>query len=93
MNYWCETAEEKAELAQSLTENGKIKEQELLEQYNVDIFRNNRKENVVEQGQAATTLTRKPEFKQNNTEKALVEKKESAFTKFINKIKRLFKRK
>ena len=43
--------------------------------------------------QPETTLTQTPEIKQNDTEKALVEKKESAFTKFINKIKRLFKRK
>lgn len=93
LNYWCETAEEKAELAQSLTENGKIKEQELLEQYNVDIFRNNKKEKITEPMQPETTLTQTPEIKQNDTEKALVEKKESAFTKFINKVKRLFKRK
>lgn len=93
LNYWCETAEEKAELAQSLTENGKIKEQELLEQYNVDIFRNNKKEKITEPMQSETALTQTPEIKQNDTEKALVEKKESAFTKFINKIKRLFKRK
>ena len=93
LNYSCETAEEKAELAQSLTENGKIKEQELLEQYNVDIFRNNKKEKITEPMQSETALTQTPEIKQNDTEKALVEKKESAFTKFINKIKRLFKRK
>ena len=95
LNYWCETAEEKQELAQSLTENGKIKEQELLEQYDVDIFRNNKKvqntETVkpTEQNTEQTTL----EVKQNYNETALVEKKESAFKKFFNKLKGLFKRK
>ena len=90
-----ETAEEKQELAQSLTENGKIKEQELLEQYDVDIFRNNKKvqntETVkpTEQNTEQTTL----EVKQNYNETALVEKKESAFKKFFNKLKGLFKRK
>ena len=80
INYWCETEDEKIELRKIFKENQQKHEKYLREKYNPD----NLFKNKVQQYQV-----------QENTvpnEVAMVEYKEGFFKKFLNKIKRLFKK-
>jgi len=75
LNYWCEDEEEKQDLIQIYSENDKKREEELREKYNPDdLFKKVNKD----------TETTNIETSENNTNTALIEYKESFFTRFKN---------
>ena len=83
-NYWC-SEEERKELDQKLIENDKKFEEELREKYNPDnIFKNN----------VTTTKKEEPEIKEEKIEQSLVvQETEKWYQRFLNMIKRWFKKK
>lgn len=83
-NYWC-TEEERKELDQKLIENDRKFEEELREKYNPDnIFKNN----------VTTTKKEEPEEKEEKIEQSLVvQETEKWYQRFLNMIKRWFKKK
>lgn len=83
-NYWC-SEEERKELDQKLIENDRKFEEELREKYNPDnIFKNN----------VTTTKKEEPEIKEEKIEQSLVpQETEKWYQRFLNMIKRWFKKK
>ena len=83
-NYWC-SEEERKELDQKLIENDRKFEEELREKYNPDnIFKNN----------VTTTKKEEPEVKEEKIEQSLVvQETEKWYQRFLNMIKRWFKKK
>ena len=78
LNYWCETQEHKEELLKIYSNNEKIKDSKIREQYNPDNIFKNRTHNTAN----------------NTTDTvALVEYKESVFKRFLDKIKSIFAKK
>lgn len=78
LNYWCESQEHKEELLKLYSNNEKIKEAKIREQYNPDnIFKN--KTNSTENNTTDTV--------------ALVGYKESVFKRLLDKIKSIFAKK
>lgn len=82
-NYWC-SEEERKELDQKLIENDRKFEEELREKYNPDdIFKNN----------VTTTKKEEPEIKEEKIEQSLVvQETEKWYQRFLNMIKRLFRK-
>lgn len=83
-NYWC-TEEERKELDQKLIENDRKFEEELREKYNPDnIFKNN----------VTTTKKEEPEIKEEKIEQSLVvQETEKWYQRFLDMVKRWFKKK
>lgn len=83
-NYWC-SEEERKELDQKLIENDKKFEEELREKYNPDnIFKNN----------VTTTKKEEPEIKEEKIEQSLVvQETEKWYQRFLDMVKRWFKKK
>lgn len=83
-NYWC-SEEERKELDQKLIENDRKFEEELREKYNPDnIFKNN----------ATTTKKEEPEIKEEKIEQSLVvQETEKWYQRFLDMVKRWFKKK
>ncbi len=80
LQYWCKDEEEKNRLQRIYNENEKKYQEQLREQYNPDnLFKNRTSETI----QETETI---------NKNVAMVEYKESAFKRFINKIKSIFSR-
>lgn len=77
INYWCESTEKKNELIKLYKDNNILKEQEALKKYNPDDIFKTNKQNE--------------EIKQQVT--AIVEYKESIFTKIINILKKYLNKK
>ena len=77
LNYWCETKEHKEELLKIYSDNEKIKDAKLREQYNPDNIFKNKTHNT------ANTST---------DTVALVEYRESIFKRVLDKIKSFFRR-
>ena len=77
-NYWCKDDKEKENLARMFKENEDRYQKYLREKYNPDnIFKNRNQENKKEENIIQNEI-------------ALVEYKESIFTRFINKLKNIF---
>lgn len=70
LNYWCEDEKEKQDLIQIYSKNDIKREEELREKYNPDDIFKKANKNI--------------ETVENNTNTALIEYKESFFTKFKN---------
>ena len=83
-NYWC-SEEERKELDQKLIENDKKFEEELREKYNPDnIFKNN----------DTTTKKEEPEEKEEKIEQSLVPQETGKwYQRFLDMVKRWFKKK
>lgn len=83
-NYWC-SEEERKELDQKLIENDRKFEEELREKYNPDnIFKNN----------ITTTKKEEPEIKEEKIEQSLVvQETEKWYQRFLDMVKRWFKKK
>lgn len=83
-NYWC-SEEERKELDQKLIENDRKFEEELREKYNPDnIFKNN----------VTTTKKEEPEIKEEKIEQSLVvQETEKWYQRFLDMVKRWFKKK
>ncbi len=83
-NYWC-SEEERKELDQKLIENDKKFEEELREKYNPDnIFKNN----------VTTTKKEESEVKEEKIEQSLVpQETEKWYQRFLDMVKRWFKKK
>lgn len=78
LNYWCESQEHKEELLKIYSNNEKIKEAKIREQYNPDNIFKNRTNSTAN----------------NTTDTvALVGYKESVFKRFLDKIKSIFAKK
>ena len=80
LNYWCETEEQKNSFREHLNKNEKQYREELRKKYNIDVFEN-RKNNEHEHNIKENI---------NVSEVAMVDYKDSAFRKILNKIKSLF---
>lgn len=82
LNYWCTSNIEKDRIKNNFLINENLYQEELKNKYNPDtIFKNNKK-------QIETT-----EVKEKIENVSLVEYKDNIFTKILNKIKSIFKRK
>ena len=78
LNYWCENDEEKEKLRNLFQENENKYQTELREKYNPDNLFKNKKSAVIQENETI------------NENVAMVEYKESAFKRFLNKIKKFF---
>ncbi|MBR3002137.1 MAG: hypothetical protein IKF38_00995 [Clostridia bacterium] len=82
LNYWCTSNMEKDRLKNNFLINERLYLDELKNKYNPDmIFKNNKKQ------------IEKTETKENIKDVSLVKYKENIFTKILNKIKSILKRK
>lgn len=77
MNYWCD-AEQKENYIKKLTQNEEKYQEELREKYNPNNIFKNKNQTTIQQNQPVQDSI------------ALVENKDSLFTKFIKKLKEIF---
>jgi len=80
LQYWCKDEEEKNRLQRIYNENEKKYQEQLREQYNPDDLFKNRTSDTIQETETI------------NENVAMVEYKESAFKRFISKIKSIFSR-
>lgn len=88
LNYWCESEEEKQTIMATLSDNEKKYQQQLSEKYSYEnLFKNTKKEEIVEPVAVATAVTAKSENMQ------MVEYKESFIKRILDKIFSFLRRK
>ena len=80
LEYWCETEEQKNSFREHLNKNEKQYREELRKKYNIDDFEN--RKNKEHEHNIKENI--------NVSEVAMVDYKDSAFRKILNKIKSLF---